>query len=227
MSYLAHHGIKGQKWGIRRYQNDDGSLNAAGRDRYGVKERKVRNNATYNADNRRLLRRSVRDAVLGSNYNAYHPEDGKINPANSIKGVGRSIKGSVSAYKQGRQKLDKAYGDKKVDKYRKRRKRAMIAAGTIAGLGALGLVGAGVGATASSAAKNKKAQQKHQAYLNEHENARKAQQMSPVSNYNARDYASGESSYGNTYKKSNYMTGSNPLGTTTYAWDQNKNKKKH
>lgn len=30
-SYLAHHGIKGQKWGIRRYQNPDGSLTPAGR----------------------------------------------------------------------------------------------------------------------------------------------------------------------------------------------------
>ena len=32
--YLQHHGIKGQKWGIRRYQNPDGSLTTAGRERY-------------------------------------------------------------------------------------------------------------------------------------------------------------------------------------------------
>ena len=31
---LAHHGIKGQRWGIRRYQNEDGSLTLAGRARY-------------------------------------------------------------------------------------------------------------------------------------------------------------------------------------------------
>lgn len=33
--YLEHHGILGQKWGVRRYQNPDGSLTAEGRKRYG------------------------------------------------------------------------------------------------------------------------------------------------------------------------------------------------
>lgn len=32
---LYHHGIKGQRWGIRRYQNPDGTLTAAGKRRYG------------------------------------------------------------------------------------------------------------------------------------------------------------------------------------------------
>lgn len=35
--FLAHHGIKGQKWGVRRYQNTDGSLTEEGRKRYSGK----------------------------------------------------------------------------------------------------------------------------------------------------------------------------------------------
>ena len=33
---LYHHGIKGQRWGIRRFQNEDGSLTAEGKQRYEV-----------------------------------------------------------------------------------------------------------------------------------------------------------------------------------------------
>lgn len=33
--YLAHHGIKGMKWGVRRFQNPDGFLTSAGKARYG------------------------------------------------------------------------------------------------------------------------------------------------------------------------------------------------
>ena len=36
MNELMHYGILGQKWGIRRYQNKDGSLTPKGRKRLGL-----------------------------------------------------------------------------------------------------------------------------------------------------------------------------------------------
>lgn len=38
---LYHHGILGMHWGIRRYQNEDGSLTEAGRKRYGPPDARI------------------------------------------------------------------------------------------------------------------------------------------------------------------------------------------
>lgn len=46
---LFHWGVKGMKWGVRRYQNKDGSLTPAGQKRY---DRDVRENNAKKKDNR-------------------------------------------------------------------------------------------------------------------------------------------------------------------------------
>lgn len=59
-NYLAHHGIKGQKWGVRRYQTKDGSLTSAGKKRYskgdGKKAKKTTPEETVEQKRARLLK---------------------------------------------------------------------------------------------------------------------------------------------------------------------------
>ena len=57
---LTHHGIKGQKWGVRRIQNKDGSLTPAGKKRYDkadVKKQTKSNEKTYKIPKNKSLHR--------------------------------------------------------------------------------------------------------------------------------------------------------------------------
>lgn len=53
--YLAHHGIKGQEHGKRRFQYEDGSLTPAGKERYGVGDGRNKKSSQPNkkSDNQR------------------------------------------------------------------------------------------------------------------------------------------------------------------------------
>lgn len=69
--FLEHHGIKGQEWGVRKYQNEDGSLTPAGRERYGDPNGKTRKEI-------RKERRYERFRKAQRNYGAGHGVGGTI-----------------------------------------------------------------------------------------------------------------------------------------------------
>lgn len=70
-SYLSHHGIKGQKWGVRRWQNSDGSLTPEGYTHYGRGLPKAIKNYKANKINRDAKRISKDTAKLNKANDLY------------------------------------------------------------------------------------------------------------------------------------------------------------
>lgn len=64
-SELYHHGILGQRWGIRRYQNEDGTLTDEGKKRYGTntKERAENYDAKQRARDRRVYSKGAEKRI--------------------------------------------------------------------------------------------------------------------------------------------------------------------
>ena len=71
-SELCHHGIKGQRWGFRRYQNKDGTLTPAGKKRYEKEMAEIKKEA-------KILRQKQRtaDKIEKLNSERQKVEEGK------------------------------------------------------------------------------------------------------------------------------------------------------
>lgn len=71
---LKHYGVKGQKWGVRRYQNADGTLNAAGLKRLRKLENRKQKFQEYLDRNRSEL--SSREKALSEASKKYRQAKG-------------------------------------------------------------------------------------------------------------------------------------------------------
>ncbi len=87
--YLMHHGVLGQRWGVRRYQNKDGSLTSAGKARLSKQDTKW---AKKNADK---VTASTKKSVQ-SELNAYANE--LMQNPNAVNKNGKLSAATVNAY---------------------------------------------------------------------------------------------------------------------------------
>ena len=93
---LYHHGILGMKWGVRRYQNKDGSLTPKGKKRYSEdynESRNIKRKGIKRMSNDDLRKVNNRDSL----ERTYKNNNSKVGKTIAIVGTTAGIIGSLNA----------------------------------------------------------------------------------------------------------------------------------
>lgn len=101
--YLAHHGIKGMKWGVRRYQNEDGTLTGAGKSRYndgdgGFKFGEHAGSSNSSGSNNLRVSRSAKADKANTKSTKMTPDRKKALAKKIAIGVGVTAVAAAAAY---------------------------------------------------------------------------------------------------------------------------------
>lgn len=131
-NYLCHFGILGQKWGVRRYQNPDGTLTSEGRERYlgndFDKEIGAITQATYNVYNKTADRANAGlskinkdfDKRYGKDYNLGEDDNANLEYTRQVRDLWKKTYrdvlaedlGTDSSSLEGQKWLDEMFGYK-------------------------------------------------------------------------------------------------------------------
>ena len=120
---LYHHGIKGQKWGVRRYQNSDGTLTPEGKKRQAKELNKLNKVGRLVIWNDASRRRAGNEANLyeyyankatNSDEKMYY--DGRVHALDQVyTSSAKAVVSYLKKYKKLEERLMKKYGNMTVD----------------------------------------------------------------------------------------------------------------
>ena len=119
---IMHYGIPGQKWGVRRYQNEDGSLTPAGKKRYSLGN-------LFNIQNNTKTTTYTKSGVI-ERTSGTQPKS--FNPLNIQDGEKKITRTELSPYGDIEEQSKSMKGESKLDKAKKNVEAALNAVKNVA-----------------------------------------------------------------------------------------------
>jgi hypothetical protein len=120
---IKHHGIKGQKWGVRRFQNKDGTLTSAGRKRQKRDEGPIHED--YSKSHNTKSVKSMSDKELRDRINRLNMERQYAQLTASEKSIGKKMVSDIllNVGKELAKEYLKNYAKKSIDEALKKSKK--------------------------------------------------------------------------------------------------------